>query len=82
MKSPTMKLKQNDIISVLVIVTIVNLVIVESSDIDHCKERRFATAFNSSYMQFTKETVDQEFAIEGEFKNLHCCAKGYRSIEW
>lgn len=36
----------------------------------------------SGVMEFTKEAVYEEFAIVGQFKGLHCCAKGYRSIEW
>lgn len=70
-----------DLIRVLIIVALIDLVIVDANS-DHCKDRKFASAFNTTYMQFTKEIVSQEYAIEGEFKNLHCCAKGYRSIEW
>jgi hypothetical protein len=81
MKSPTAQRAHHDLISVLLIGSIVALVTV-SGNSDHCKDRKFANAFNTTYMQFTKETVSQEYAIEGEFKNLHCCAKGYRSIEW
>ncbi|GBP22993.1 hypothetical protein EVAR_15667_1 [Eumeta japonica] len=36
---------------------------------------------NSTWMQFTKEPIPQEYAIEGNFKSIHCCGKGYRSIE-
>lgn len=49
---------------------------------DHCTDRRFVNSLNTTYMQFTKEVVTEEYAVEGEFKGLHCCAKGYRSIEW
>lgn len=73
------------VISWLIILTVIctNLLIV-SGDSDHCGEQKFkfARAFNTSFMQFTKEPVSQEYAIEGQFKNIHCCAKGYRSIEW
>lgn len=83
MKSPAKHLIHHDLISGLLIIAVVlvNFVAVQGKS-DHCKERRFTNSINTSYMQFTKETVNQEYAIEGEFKNLHCCAKGYRSIEW
>lgn len=81
MKSPRNIFASSDLISGLVIVVVLNIIIVHG-DSDSCQDRKFANAFNTSYMQFTKETVSEEYAIEGEFKNLHCCAKGYRSIEW
>jgi len=31
---------------------------------------------------FTKEVVTTEYANVGAFKALHCCLRGYRSIEW
>ncbi|RZC37299.1 hypothetical protein BDFB_013540, partial [Asbolus verrucosus] len=46
---------------------------------DYCSQDTYAT--NGTYMQFTKELSVNEFAIRGTFKGLHCCAKGYRSIE-
>ena len=81
MKSPTKFLGKNDLTSGLLIIVLLNIVLVHGNS-DHCKDRKFANAFNTTYMQFTKETVSEEYAVEGEFKNLHCCAKGYRSIEW
>lgn len=47
---------------------------------DYCSVNTYTT--NGTYMQFTKEPSVEEFAIVGRFKGLHCCAKGYRSIEW
>lgn len=81
MKSPTKLRVKNDLISGLLIIVLLNIIIVRGNS-DHCKDRKFPNAFNTTYMQFTKETVTEDYAIEGEFKNLHCCAKGYRSIEW
>lgn len=82
MKSPAAKYVNNDLISrVLIIVAMANVVIVRG-DRDQCNDNLFESSLSTQYMQFTKETVSEEYAIEGEFKNLHCCAKGYRSIEW
>lgn len=50
--------------------------------IDDCQMHRYSTSINSTEMQFTKEAVSRDFALNGQFKSLHCCAKGYRSIEW
>lgn len=66
----------------LVIFVFMNSTLIVSGNSDHCNNRRFVKAFNSTYLQFTKETISQEYAIQNEFKNLHCCAKGYRVIEW
>lgn len=77
--STTKRLVNHDLISGLIIVVLVNSVIVRGSS-NHCDDHKFAS--NTTYMQFTKEKVSEEYAIQGEFKNLHCCAKHYRSIEW
>lgn len=50
--------------------------------IDYCQLNLFDKSINSTVMQLTKEAVTHEYAILNEFKSLHCCAKGYRSIEW
>lgn len=47
---------------------------------EHCSLNTFDIAGND--MHFTKEVTNEEFALVGKFKGLHCCAKGYRSIEW
>lgn len=33
-------------------------------------------------MQLTKEPIPFEYGFEDKLKSIHCCAKGYRSIEW
>jgi hypothetical protein len=48
----------------------------------YCQNHTYESSNKTSHMQFTKEFVTQEYAIESEFKALHCCAKAYRSIEW
>lgn len=50
--------------------------------IDDCQVHPFSRSINSTQMQFTKEAVSRDYALNGQFKSLHCCAKGYRSIEW
>ncbi|XP_065092030.1 fibroblast growth factor receptor 4-like [Ochlerotatus camptorhynchus] len=49
---------------------------------DHCSEHRYNESLVSDYMQFTKEVAEREYGVIGQFKSMHCCAKGYRSIEW
>ncbi|CAK1548504.1 unnamed protein product [Leptosia nina] len=33
-------------------------------------------------MHFTKEPIPFEYGFQDKFKSIHCCVKGYRSIEW
>ncbi|CRK91891.1 CLUMA_CG005511, isoform A [Clunio marinus] len=56
--------------------------IFEVNAINYCSNHTFPTSLGTNFMQFTKETVTKEYAVDGQFKALHCCAKGYRSIEW
>lgn len=78
------KMKSYDLIKIIIMISLFNLAtgnhIVSLSD--HCTDRRYVNSLNTSFMQFTKEIVNEEYAVETEFKGLHCCAKGYRSIEW
>lgn len=82
MTSSTIRLTHYD----LIIVLIPMLSLVMGNHIvtlnDQCTDRRFVNSLNTTFMQFTKEVVTQEYAVEGEFKGLHCCAKAYKSIEW
>ncbi|XP_066253857.1 single Ig IL-1-related receptor-like [Euwallacea similis] len=48
---------------------------------DYCSLNTFEDDVGG-LMHFTKEPTNEEFAIVGKFKGLHCCAKGYKSIEW
>lgn len=61
---------------------IVAIYLWEADAFDYCTSHNFNNSPGTNFMRFTKETVGQEFAVEGQFKALHCCAKGYRSIEW
>lgn len=49
---------------------------------DHCATHHFAGAGATAGMQFTKEVASKEYAQSQEYKSLHCCARGYQSIEW
>lgn len=66
--------------AVMVIVSWISAVVVRAED--HCSENRYNSSLDTEHLQFTKEVADREYAILGQFKSLHCCAKGYRSIEW
>jgi hypothetical protein len=56
--------------------------VIAADTINYCTNNTFDSSQSTNYMQFTKETIGREYAVEGQFKALHCCAKGYRSIEW
>jgi len=47
---------------------------------DYCSIHKFDHLLGG--LRFTKEVVTTEYANVGAFKALHCCLKGYRSIEW
>lgn len=68
--------------TVVVIVSCISVMPVVVQAEDHCSENRYNSSLDTEHLQFTKEVADREYAILGQFKSLHCCAKGYRSIEW
>ncbi|KAL6254642.1 hypothetical protein P5V15_013949 [Pogonomyrmex californicus] len=47
---------------------------------DYCSIHRYDNLPGG--LSFTKEVVTMEYANVGAFKALHCCLRGYRSIEW
>ncbi|XP_032678096.1 single Ig IL-1-related receptor-like [Odontomachus brunneus] len=47
---------------------------------DYCTKYKFGNLPGG--LSFTKEVVTTEYANVGAFKALHCCLRGYRSIEW
>lgn len=48
---------------------------------DYCSVHRYENLVVSG-LRFTKEVVTTEYANVGAFKAIHCCLRGYRSIEW
>lgn len=48
---------------------------------DYCSKHKFDN-LPPGGLRFTKEVVTTEYANIGAFKALHCCLRGYRSIEW
>jgi hypothetical protein len=50
--------------------------------VDFCFENKYPEAESGSKLTFTKELSGWEYAVDSKFKSLHCCAKGYRSVEW
>lgn len=47
---------------------------------DYCSMNKFRELPNG--LGFTKEVVSMEYANLRAFKAIHCCLRGYRSIEW
>lgn len=48
--------------------------------VNYCAQHTYNN--NNTWLQLTKEANPYEFALAQQFKGLHCCARGYRSIEW
>lgn len=67
---------------VLVMCTISCTAGAADNGLKHCSVNNYQNSWNSTHMQYTKEPVNREYAIPNDFKSLHCCAKGYRTIEW
>lgn len=53
---------------------------VRGNGLEYCSVHKFDHIPGG--LAFTKEVITTEYAIAGEFKAIHCCVKGYRSIEW
>lgn len=55
---------------------------------DHCSVDTWATPSANAVgvpdgdLAFSKELSSKEYVVGGGGKSLHCCAHGYRSIEW
>ena len=47
---------------------------------DYCSIYKYEN--NLGGLRFTKEVITAEYANIQNFKALHCCIRGYRSIEW
>lgn len=50
--------------------------------VDYCDVDKRNSSVITPGLQFTKELSSSEYAVGSTFKSLHCCAKGYHSIEW
>ncbi|XP_014240371.1 uncharacterized protein LOC106661466 [Cimex lectularius] len=61
---------------------VVLLVALASAKVDFCEDNQLPSSKKSPTLQFTKEQSVWEYAVDSKFKSLHCCAKGYLSIEW
>ncbi|KAJ8684455.1 hypothetical protein QAD02_020247 [Eretmocerus hayati] len=60
---------------------VVALSLAEGSELrDYCTAHRFDNLPGG--LGFTKEVVGTEYADVDSFKAMHCCLRGYRSIEW
>lgn len=66
------------IVAAVIVATTATLV----DGLDYCSQHNFHQSLNATHLQYTKEPVNREYAVLNQFKSLHCCAKGYRSIEW
>ncbi|XP_065333944.1 interleukin-1 receptor accessory protein-like 1-A [Cloeon dipterum] len=66
----------------LVLTLLLGPVLAQDNKQEFCTKFHLSATHNASGMQFTREVGQSDFAIEAKFKSIHCCARGYRSIEW
>uniref|UniRef100_A0A0A9YID1 Soluble interferon alpha/beta receptor OPG204 n=1 Tax=Lygus hesperus TaxID=30085 RepID=A0A0A9YID1_LYGHE len=57
-------------------------VLIAGTSLDFCSKDLYPSSEPNNDLQFTKELRPWEYAVDSVFKSLHCCAKGYLSIEW
>jgi hypothetical protein len=76
------KMKTAWLHSIVVALTVTSMISVPfvNGDEDFCVMDTIKS--NSTSLQFTKELSSREYVVAQKFKSLHCCTKGYRSIEW
>lgn len=74
--------RESNAFAALVLLCISCANVVQVHGLEHCAMNNYEQSLNSSHMQYTKEPVNREYVVLDQFKSLHCCAKGYRSIEW
>lgn len=82
-KSESSTMKTVWLRGIVLSVTLINLIgtpAAVNGDEDFCAMDTFQR--NTTWLQFTKELSSREYVLAQKFKSLHCCAKGYRSIEW
>lgn len=68
------------LVGVLMMVTMTVALADDNELKDYCSMHRFENLPGG--LRFTKEVVSTEYANVGAFKAIHCCLRGYRSIEW
>lgn len=77
----SVKMRMSAIVRAVVALTISTSTIGLCNELkDYCSMHTYDNLAGG--LQFTKEVIPTEYANVGAFKALHCCLKGYRSIEW
>ncbi|BES95278.1 IG [Nesidiocoris tenuis] len=66
----------------LILAVLAALGVAAAVSLDSCAKDLLPPSTAGRRLRFTKEAAPWEFAIESQFKSIHCCAAGYLSIEW
>ncbi|CAB0019834.1 unnamed protein product, partial [Nesidiocoris tenuis] len=65
----------------LILAVLAALGVAAAVSLDSCAKDLLPPSTAGRRLRFTKEAAPWEFAIESQFKSIHCCAAGYLSIE-